>query len=357
MPRAPRSPTRPHPARASSGAASSVADELYDEGLAAELPPGQMASHGLPYQSRTLALTPSLLAALFGSRLPAGPATAATLAAAGYVCPGGDWWIPTGRVRYLDPGEALADARGRFLKPLAHIDPFGSETRVAYHKDYFLVLESTRRRGQRRARRGLRLPHPRAPRLRDANDNLSAVVLDELALVTALAFLGKDLDQRRHGRARSGRRAGRAVVRQHRGRRHRRRLPRRERFGADRALARQLLRQATTRFVYDLDRWRLAGAPAVGARITRTRHHSDDPNAPLQLSFEYTDGSGALAMTKTQAEPGLARTAGLNPDGSVTSARLTPACSCRRGCAGSAAAGRCSTTRRTRSGSTSPTSR
>ena len=43
----------------------------YDEGLAAELAPGQMASHGLPYQSRTLALTPSLLAALFGARLPA----------------------------------------------------------------------------------------------------------------------------------------------------------------------------------------------------------------------------------------------------------------------------------------------
>ena len=221
-------------------------------------------------------------------------------------------------MRYLDPGEALADARGRFLKPRAHIDPFGSETRVTYHKDYFLVLESTQDAAGNAVRAEAFDFRTLAPtRLRDPNDNLSAVVLDELALVTALALLGKDLDQ--DGTAELE--AADALAGQS------------SDSTTDAAaaaylaasdsvlmepLARQLLRQATTRFVYDLDRWRLAGAPAVSARITRTRHHADDPNAPLQLSFEYTDGSGALAMTKTQAEPGLARTAGLNPDGGVT---------------------------------------
>jgi RHS repeat-associated protein len=293
----------------------------YDEGLAAELPAGQIASHGLPYQSRTLALTQSLIAALFGARLPPGPGTATTLTAAGYVhdATTGDWWIPAGHSRYLDPGDALADARARFLKPRAHIDPFGSETRVAYHKDYFLVLEATQDAVGNRTRAEAFDFRSLAPVvLRDANDNLSAVTLDELSLVVALAFLGKDLDEDGTAElevadALTGQSSDSTID------------------AATAAaylaatdsivlepLARQLLRQATTRFVYDVDRWRVSGAPAAGARITRTRHHSDDPNAPLQLSFEYIDGSGAVAMTKTQAESGPARTTALNPDGSVT---------------------------------------
>ncbi|SNX67457.1 RHS repeat-associated protein [Cereibacter ovatus] len=293
----------------------------YDAGLQAALPWGQIAAHGLVCQSLTKALTPALLTALFGPRLPAGPATEARMQAAGYLHHDGDadWWVPSGHLRYLDPGEGLAEARARFLRPRGHVDPFGAETRVAYHKDYFLLLGSvTDAAGNRVLAEAFDFRAMAPTRLRDPNDNISGIVFDELALVTAQAFLGKDLDG--DGLAElepADDLAGHGAD-----------------SGADAALvadflaatdsqvmepiARQLLRQATMRFVYDLHAFRLNGRPAVAAKIVRTRHHADDPAAPLHLSFDYTDGSGALAMTKTQAEPGPAQTAALNPDGSVT---------------------------------------
>jgi len=292
----------------------------YDEVLAASLPDGQIASHGLPFESRTLALNASLIASLYGARLPAGAATDATLAEAGLVRDpaGSEWWIPAGRIRYLDPGETLPDARARFFKARAWLDAYGSETLVTYHGDYGIVMESTQDAAGNLTRAEAYDFRAMAPvRLRDANDNLSAVVLDELALVTALALLGKDLDQdgvaevevadSLAGLSPDGTvdaLVAAAYLDE-------------EDSTLMEPLARQLLRSATTRFVYDLDRWRMRGQPAVGARITRTRHAGDSPGAPLQLSFEYTDGSGAVAMMKTQAEPGPANTAVLNPDGSV----------------------------------------
>ncbi|TXH37733.1 MAG: insecticidal toxin complex protein [Burkholderiaceae bacterium] len=294
---------------------------FYDDGLAAALLQGQMAAHGLIYTSLTKALTPALLSAVFGPRLPATSATEALMLSVGYRHHQGDadWWIPTGTQRYLDPGEVLADARARFLRPRGHIDPFGAETLVRYHKDYFLLLEAvTDAAGNRVLVESFDFRAMAPTRLRDPNDNISEIIFDELALVTGQAFRGKDLDGdgvpeletaddlAGQSADSSGDAANVAAY-----------LAATDSQAME-PIARQLLRQATMRFVYDLHAFRLTGKPAVAATITRTGHHAYDPAPPLHLSFEFTDGSGALAMTKTQAEPGPAQSATVNPDGSVT---------------------------------------
>jgi hypothetical protein len=68
-----------------------------------------------------------------------------------------------------------------------------------------------------------------------------------------------------------------------------------------------LLGQATTRIVYDLDRYRAAQQPAFAATLARETHVSDPlPSSGLkvQLRFVYSNGFGREAQTKVQAEPG-----------------------------------------------------
>lgn len=290
----------------------------YDESVAGPLPLHQMASHGLVHEAQVCAFTPSLLTALYGARIT-NPAI--TLPSGGYVNSAGDpnWWLPTGTVRYADPGDTIADVRDRFFKPLGHIDPFGSETLVRYHKDYFLFLEETIDAAGNATRIDafdFRLLTPVL--LRDPNDNLSAIISDELALVKAQAFLGKDADGDGAVEmevaddlvgltADSAAEAGIVAAL----------LAAADSVTID-GLARQLLQRATMRFVYDVDAWRARGEPAVAIKIVRELHHADDPNAPLHLSYEYTDGSGAVAMTKVQAEPGVASSVVVNPDDTVT---------------------------------------
>lgn len=277
----------------------------YDEAVSGPLPLHQQSSHGLIYQGQVGAFTPSLLAALYGARV-ADPA--ADLPPGGYVFADAMWWIPTGTARYRRPGETLAHVRQRFYRPVAYIDPFGSETQVRYHKDYFLFIEETTDAAGNRVRveaHDFRLLSPLV--IRDANDNLSAIVSDELALVKAQAFLGKDLDgdgvaEREVSDDLSGIPAESAAEAA---------LVQAVATGSDslaiEGAARQLLAHATMRFAYDLDAWRTRGEPAVAVTIVRERHHVADPNSPIHLTYQYTDGSGALAMTKTQAEPGMAR--------------------------------------------------
>jgi RHS repeat-associated protein len=290
----------------------------YDEAAAGPLPLNQMASHGLIHQGQQCAFTPSLLSSLYGTQIT-DPDTA--LDDGGYVHSGSDtdWWIPAGTVRYSEPGESILDVRARFFKPLAHIDPFGAETRVRYHKDYFLFIEDTTDAVGNITRVeafDFRLLTP--VRLRDANDNLSAIVSDELALVKAQALLGKDVDGDGTAEleladnldgltAHSSAEAATVAL-----------LVGSDDSVAIEALARQLLQNATMRFVYDLDSWRTRGGPAVVVRIVRERHHSDGPDSPLHIAYDYTDGSGALAMVKTQAEPGVARAVTVAADETVT---------------------------------------
>ena len=68
-----------------------------------------------------------------------------------------------------------------------------------------------------------------------------------------------------------------------------------------------LLGQATTRIVYDLDRYRTAQQPVFAATLARETHVSDPLPAgglKVQLIFGYSDGFGREIQKKVQAEPG-----------------------------------------------------
>ena len=67
-----------------------------------------------------------------------------------------------------------------------------------------------------------------------------------------------------------------------------------------------LLQHATSRYVYSF-----AAVPAVSATLSRDTHHraalASGIASTLQYAFEYSNGTGRIAMKKIQAEPGLAR--------------------------------------------------
>jgi RHS repeat-associated protein len=72
-------------------------------------------------------------------------------------------------------------------------------------------------------------------------------------------------------------------------------------------IVRDLLQNATTRIVYDLDRFRRLGQPPFAATIAREKHVSDlvdGEQSKLQVSFSYSDGFGREIQKKIQAEPG-----------------------------------------------------
>src|SRR5262249_14128612 len=72
-------------------------------------------------------------------------------------------------------------------------------------------------------------------------------------------------------------------------------------------IVREVLRGATTRIIYDLDRFQRLSDPPVAATIARETHVSDlkrGQQSKLQISFSYSDGFGREIQKKIQAEPG-----------------------------------------------------
>jgi RHS repeat-associated protein len=305
----------------------------YDDDLTAALPLGQLGRHGVPYESYQLAYTPPLLQHLFGDKI-ADPE--ALMPVEGhYVHSEGDdnWWIRSGTTNFrLADNDTLDTIRGRFFSLLSYTSPFGAATTVEYYKDYFLLLQATEDALQNRVsveRFNFRTLSP--SRLRDINDNLSEIVTDELGLVKAMAVMGKgDEADNLDGFSDITSPAERSTVQNY--------------FTLEdatilRATASSLLGNASARFVYDLERYQtssrdlqnqldqnpamgdcepIALIPTVTGSITREQHHSVNPESPLQLAFEYTDGLGNVAMVKAQAEPGEALNLTVSADCSYT---------------------------------------
>ncbi|SFK87077.1 RHS repeat-associated core domain-containing protein [Nitrosomonas aestuarii] len=293
----------------------------YDENFTVALPLGQQSSHGIPFESYQLAYTPELLQTLFGGKI----ADAEDLMAneGQYVHSEGDnnWWIRSGTTNFLaDNNETLETIRNRFYSPVSYTSPFGATTAVEYYKDYFFILQATEDTLQNRVsveRFNFRTLSP--IRMRDINDNLSEIVTDELGLVKATAVMGKgDEADNLESFSEITSPSERSTVQTY---------FTLEDWAILRNTARSLLGNATARFVYDFDRYRTTAqslqqqlddnpalgdcertdlSPTVTGSIAREQHHSINPNSPLQLSFEYTDGMGNVAMVKAQAEPGEA---------------------------------------------------
>lgn len=292
----------------------------------------------LPGESYKLAFTPGLLNQVYqrngqpllpdhASVLKVDVTTGQFADRGGYVDLDVDdhWWIPSGRMFYsLNANDNSATerdyARQHFFLPHRYRDPFhtdvvSTETFVTYDT-YDLLMVETRDSlgnmvtvatkddiGYAEIRNDYRVLQPYW--ITDPNGNRTRVVLDTLGMVVATALMGK-----------SGENLGDSL----------------SGFEADLAEtqvngfynvedphvpASNLLKGATTRIIYDLDRFshtqKLYPAesekwqPVYAATLTRETHVSDplpQYGHKIQINFSYSDGFGREIQKKIQAEPG-----------------------------------------------------
>ena len=301
------------------------------------LPLGELHPLGLPGEGYKLAFTPGLLTQVFHrprtGLLPEAllPNPAAVLGGqaggrGGHVqsqalkadgrFPATDaddhWWVPSGQSFFTanaadNATTELAQARQNFFLSRRYRDPFGQDAFVDFDANDLLMIETRDALGNRVTvrRNDYRVLQPRL--VSDPNGNETEVVFDTLGMVAGTAVMGKPLPAPVVGDTLAG-------------------------FVADltqaqldaffeapdpHASAPTLLNNATTRIVYDLDRFRRTRQanpnfpthwqPACAASLAREAHASD-PLPPqglkIQLSFSYSDGFGREIQKKIQAEPG-----------------------------------------------------
>jgi RHS repeat-associated protein len=298
----------PYPDKASDPAPGTVTRRLlhdqrtvyWNDALTGPLAPGALGARALPFESYRLAYTPALLADVFGDKVDD------AVRIAGHYVQRGDaaWWIPSGRNDYLATGEAIADARARFFQPIGHIDARGARSAIRYLAGYALLIdeiEDAAGNAMRVLEFDLRSLAPRV--VRDANFNRSEVIFDELGWVKASARLGKGGD----GDSLAGITPWTTPA---------------ETAAITALLAATSSAEVTTRaqalaqgsgirYLCDADRFRASGgalAPVI-ATIVREQHAAASPVSPVQISLEYTSGTGGVALAKVQAEPATGETA------------------------------------------------
>jgi len=268
----------------------------------------EIESLALPFESYKLAFTPDLAQQIF---VNSGKLTVAelngVLADEGkYVHSEGDanWWIPSGQMFY-SPGSTdiaaveLKHARAHFFLPHRFQDPFGNNTFVEYDKGpsnvkYNLLVALTRDAvgNEVKAQNDYRVLQPRL--MTDPNGNHTEVAFDALGLVAGTAVMGKrgqNLGDTMTGFAAD------LTETQVRGFHD---------AGDPHTLAADLLKDATTRIIYDLERFKNTGQPVYAATLARETHASDPGGGQtkIQISFSYSDGFGREIQKKIQAEPG-----------------------------------------------------
>jgi RHS repeat-associated protein len=305
--------------------------------LSGLLPLGAVEPLALPGESYRLAFTPGLLGQVF-VRPRAGQAPemllsnpAAVLAgqagdSGGYVpsqtlkadgrFPASDaddhWWIPSGRTFFSgnpadSPAGELAQARQHFFLVRRHRDAFAQDAFADFDADDLLLVETRDALGNRITAEANDYRVLQPCLVSDPNRNRTEVAFDTLGLVAGTAVMGKPAPAPAEGDSLIAFASELSLA---------------ETDGFfiavdPHAQAPALLQRATTRNVYDLDRFsrtRQANPddpakwePARTATLARETHFSA-PLPPqglkIQLHFSYSDGFGREIQKKIQAEPG-----------------------------------------------------
>jgi hypothetical protein len=206
--------------------------------------------------------------------------------------------------------QELAHARTHFFLPHRYRDPFyadqfNTETVVTYDDHKLLVVETRDAVGNTvTAQHDYRVLQLK--RVTDPSGNHSDVAFDALGLVAGTALIDKetetlgdllddsfepDLTQ--------------AQLDAFMGK------PREASANPDESVPTQivhdLLRRATSRIVYDLDRFKRMGEPPIAAVIARETHVNalaSGQTSKLQINFSHSDGFGREIQKKIQAQPG-----------------------------------------------------
>jgi RHS repeat-associated protein len=301
------------------------------------LPLGQLHSRTLPGETYKLALTPGLVTQVF-QRPHAGQPSELLLLAPESVLGGKDgnrggyvqsqtikaggrfpltdaddhWWIPSGQIFYTpSPGDSpateLTQARQHFFLPRRYRNPFDQDSFVDFDSSDLLPKETRDPSGNRVTvdANDYRVLQPRL--VSDPNRNQTEVAFDTLGMVAGTALMGKPLPATVEGDTLADFVPDLTPTQLD------------AFFDADapHSSAPDLLRGATTRIVYDLERYyRTRRAfpddpaewqPVCAATIGRETHVSS-PVPPqglkVQVGFAYSDGFGREIQKKVQAEPG-----------------------------------------------------
>ena len=222
----------------------------------------------------------------------------------GYITLDGDgkWWIPSGRSFFTtNPADnattELTQAQQHFFLPRRYRDPFSQDASVDFDAHDLLMTETRDALGN-----GVmvnvydyRVLQPHL--VSDPNRNRTEAAFDALGMVVGTAVMGKPSPAAVEGDSLAG---FVADVRQ-------------TEIGnffsaADpHGSSPSLLKDATTRIIYDLDRFKITGEPPFAATLVREKHVSDlqaGQPTKIQISFSYSDGFGREIQKKIQAEPG-----------------------------------------------------
>ncbi|HEV8483197.1 MAG TPA: SpvB/TcaC N-terminal domain-containing protein, partial [Blastocatellia bacterium] len=288
----------------------------------------RLESRAIPGESYKLAFTSGLLAQVFKRNNQALlPKPADVLGGqgadrGGYVDVDGNghWWIPSGRV-FLSPnnddtaGQELAHARQHFFLPHRYQDPFGNQTVVSYDSHDLLSVETKDAlgnvvtvntaddAGKLEIRNDYRVLQPYW--ITDPNRNRTQVVFDARGMLVATVVMGKPGENKGDNLI-----SFESEVTQSE-------IDALHNANDPHVLAESLLKSASTRIVYDPDRFRLSQKehpedasqwePPYAATLSRETH-AIDPLPPqglkIQISFSYSDGFGREIQKKIQAEPG-----------------------------------------------------
>jgi RHS repeat-associated protein len=235
----------------------------YSTNLSSELPHGEVAFHGLSYRHYTLALTPGVSTAVYGTRVDTALLTGAE---ARYIETVAGYWQPSTRQAF--------DA-AHFYLTVQQIDPFGNTLTVRYDTHFLLPQSMEDALGNRtEATNDYRVLQPW--QVKDPNQNRRQVAFDVRGHVVAEAIMGKEGE-------------------------------------TDVGKIGDTLADPTTRIEYDVFNWVNSQHPNFAHTYTREKHGA--ANTRFRESYHYTGGLGQEVLTKVQAEPGLAFTR--NEDGTL----------------------------------------
>ncbi|HON35760.1 MAG TPA: SpvB/TcaC N-terminal domain-containing protein [Methanothrix sp.] len=301
------------------------------------LPLGELQPLALPGESYKLAFTPGLIAQVFQrprqgqAAEPLLPNLMAVLGGqagnrGGYLpsqALKGDgrfpvtddddhWWIPSGRSYFTaNPADApaveLEQAQQHFFLPRRYRDPFGQDALVEFDAHDLLMVKTSDALGNSVTveANDYRVLQPRL--VSDPNRNQTEVTFDTLGMVAGTAVMGKPLPAPVEGDKLIGFFADLTLSQLDQFMAAPRQPSPDPKESEATQIVHDLLQGATTRIVYDLERFMRSGEPAFAATIARENHVSSlkqGEKSKLQLIFSYSDGFGREIQKKIQAEPG-----------------------------------------------------
>ncbi|MDB5226557.1 MAG: repeat-associated core domain protein [Bacteroidota bacterium] len=272
-----------------------------DDALINALPFGEIKALALPYETYKLALTKELLNEILGEKLmelqedseSSGAMLSRVLTKSGYHFENNQWWIRSGIAGFSN------NAAEHFYLPEKYTDPFDNVATLQFDEHDLYVRSSEDALGNHTevTKFDFRVLAPQE--MKDINDNLTEVKFDILGMPAAMALKGKGMEGDDVLNVMIETDAGVISF-----------------FTNDvyhEQKAKMFLGNATARYVYSLGEQTAADGtityekhPACAVAIAREKHVAQltsGETSPVQVSFQYSDGSGTVIASKEQAEP------------------------------------------------------